>query len=104
MNVSVDVAKCTGLCICESMAPDVTDPGVEAPIPFFRSDDVFADELKVELVLGAPATGLDVKRKIVFVGAREVGYDALVIATGSQLRTLPGSEHLDGVHGLRTLD
>ena len=83
---------------------DVTEPGVEAPIPFFRSDGVFADELKVELVLGAPATGLDVQRKIVFVGDREVGYDALVIATGSQLRTLPGSEHLDGVHGLRTLD
>lgn len=83
---------------------DVTDPGVEAPIPFFRSDHVFADELKVELVLGAPATGLDVQRKIVFVGDREVGYDALVIATGSQPRTLPDSEHLDGVHGLRTLD
>jgi NADPH-dependent 2,4-dienoyl-CoA reductase/sulfur reductase-like enzyme len=83
---------------------DVTDSGVEAPIPFFRSDEVFADELKVELVLGTPATGLDVQRKIVFVGDREIGYDALVITTGSQLRTLPDSEHLDGVHGLRTLD
>ena len=83
---------------------DVTDPGVEASIPFFRSGDVFADELKVELVLGAPATGLDVHRKIVFVGDRAIGYDALVIATGSQLRTLAESEHLDGVHGLRTLD
>jgi len=83
---------------------DVTGPGVEAPIPFFRSDDVFADELRVELLLGAPATSLDVDRKIVCVGDREVGYDALVIATGSQLRTLPDSEHLDGVHGLRTLD
>jgi NADPH-dependent 2,4-dienoyl-CoA reductase/sulfur reductase-like enzyme len=83
---------------------NAAEPGVEALIPFFRSDDVFADELKVELVLGAAATGLDVARKIVFVGDREVGYDALVIATGSQLRTLPDSEHLDGVHGLRTLD
>jgi NADPH-dependent 2,4-dienoyl-CoA reductase/sulfur reductase-like enzyme len=83
---------------------DATEPGVEASIPFFRSHDVFADELKVELMLGAPATGLDVARKIVFVGDREVGYDALVIATGSQLRKLPNSEHLDGVHGLRTLD
>jgi NADPH-dependent 2,4-dienoyl-CoA reductase/sulfur reductase-like enzyme len=83
---------------------DVAAPGAKAPMPFFRGDDVFADELKVELVLGSPATGLDVPRKIVFVGDREIGYDALVIATGSQLRTLPGSEHLDGVHGLRTLD
>lgn len=83
---------------------DATAPGVQAPTPFFRSDHFFADELKVELVLGAPATGLDVERKVVFVGDREIGYDALVIATGSKLRTLPGTEHLDGVHGLRTLD
>ncbi len=83
---------------------DVAAAGAEAPIPFFRSDDVFADELKVELVLGAAATGLDIGRQVVLVGDRQVGYDALIIATGSQLRTLPGSAHLDGVHGLRTLD
>lgn len=83
---------------------DETAPGVEALVPFFRSDDVFAGELNVELLLGAPATGLDVSRRVVLIGDQEVGYDALVIATGSQLRTLPGSEHLEGVHGLRTLD
>lgn len=83
---------------------DASAPGAETPIPFFRSDDVFADELKVELLLGVPATYLDTARKVVVVGEREVGYDALVIATGSQLRTLPGSEHLAGVHGLRTVD
>jgi NADPH-dependent 2,4-dienoyl-CoA reductase/sulfur reductase-like enzyme len=83
---------------------DATEPGAEALIPFFRGDDVFADELKVELLLGCAATGLDVAGKVVLIGDREVGYDALVIATGSQLRTLPCSEHLDGVHGLRTLD
>lgn len=83
---------------------DVTAPGAEALIPYFRSSDVFADELNVELVLGAPATGLDVERKVVLIGDREVGYDALVIATGSQLRTLPGTENLEGVRGLRTLD
>lgn len=83
---------------------EATEPGAEALVPFFRSDDVFTDELNVELVLGAPATDLDVTRKVVLIGEREVGYDALVLATGSQLRTLPDSEHLDGVHGLRTLD
>src|SRR3954470_7696046 len=83
---------------------DAAKPDTEELIPFFRSDDVFADELRVELLLGAPATGLDIGRRVVLVGEREVGYDALIIATGSQLRTLPGSEHLDGVHGLRTLD
>jgi NADPH-dependent 2,4-dienoyl-CoA reductase/sulfur reductase-like enzyme len=83
---------------------DVTAPGVEAVVPFFRSDDVFADELDVELLLGSPATSLDIDRQVVFIGAHEIGYDALIIATGSQLRTLPGSELLEGVRGLRTLD
>jgi NADPH-dependent 2,4-dienoyl-CoA reductase/sulfur reductase-like enzyme len=41
---------------------------------------------------------------MVFIGERELPYDALVIATGAQLRTLPESDHLAGVHGLRTLD
>ena len=75
---------------------DAAKPDAEELIPFFRSDDVFADELRLELLLGAPATGLDIGRKVVLIGDREVGYDALIIATGSQLRTLPGSEHLDG--------
>lgn len=83
---------------------DVTEPGTETSIPFFRSDEVFADELRVDLVLGSPATKLDADRKIVVVGDSEVPFDALVIATGSKLRTLPDTEHLDGVHGLRTLD
>ena len=82
----------------------VTETGAEAAVPFFRTDDVFAEELRVELLLGSPATSLDVDRKIVGVGDREVPYDALVIATGSKLRTLPDTDHLDGVHGLRTLD
>lgn len=78
--------------------------GAPAPTPFFRSDDVFADELNVDLALGAPATGLDVEGRVVRIGEREIPYDAVVIATGSRLRTLPDSEHLEGVHGLRTLD
>ncbi|MBB5166365.1 NAD(P)/FAD-dependent oxidoreductase [Mycobacterium sp. AZCC_0083] len=82
---------------------EATEPGVEARIPFFRNDDVYPD-LGVELLLGEPATGLDVARKVVHVADRQIGYDALVIATGSQLRTLPGTGHMDGVHGLRTLE
>jgi NADPH-dependent 2,4-dienoyl-CoA reductase/sulfur reductase-like enzyme len=72
--------------------------------PFFRTKEVFADELDVDLVLGRPATGLDTQRRVVLVDEREVGYDALVIATGGAQRTLTGTEHLAGVHGLRTLD
>ena len=80
-----------------------TEPGVEARIPFFRNDDVYPD-LGVDLLLGEPATSLDVARKVVHVADRQIGYDALIIATGSQLRTLPGTGHMDGVHGLRTLE
>lgn len=72
--------------------------------PHFRTEEVLRDELGVELVLGEAATGLDTDRRVVRVGDREIGYDALVIATGCRLRTLPGTEHLAGVHGLRTLD
>jgi NADPH-dependent 2,4-dienoyl-CoA reductase/sulfur reductase-like enzyme len=82
---------------------EATEPGVEARIPFFRNDDAYTD-LGVELLLGEQATGLDVARKVVYVADRQIGYDALVIATGSQLRTLPGTGHMDGVHGLRTLE
>jgi NADPH-dependent 2,4-dienoyl-CoA reductase/sulfur reductase-like enzyme len=82
---------------------EAREPGVVARVPFFRSDDVFA-ELDVEPFLGEPATGLDVAGNVVRVGDRQIGYDALVITSGSQLRTLPGTEHMDGVHGLRTLE
>ncbi|MFI7669611.1 NAD(P)/FAD-dependent oxidoreductase [Nocardia sp. NPDC049526] len=70
----------------------------------FRTADVLRDELGVELVLGTPATGLDTEGKRVLVGDRAVAYDALVIATGADARTLPGAEGLSGVHTLRTLD
>ena len=86
----------------EFIAPAVS--GVETAIPYFRSEDYFAAELEVELLLGQAATRLDTTKKIVAVGEREVPYDAVVIATGSALRTLPGTEGLSGVHGLRTLD
>ena len=78
--------------------------GAEPEHPFFRSEKVYADELTVELMLGEPATGLDTERRVVRIGDREVPYDALVIATGAQARTLPGTQHLAGVYGLRTLD
>ncbi|MBJ8345189.1 NAD(P)/FAD-dependent oxidoreductase [Antrihabitans sp. YC2-6] len=70
----------------------------------FREEQVFSNELDVDLVLGAPATALDTERKLVFVGERAIGYDALVIATGADARRLPATDHLAGVHTLRTLD
>jgi NADPH-dependent 2,4-dienoyl-CoA reductase/sulfur reductase-like enzyme len=40
----------------------------------------------------------------VTVGAREISFDALVIATGAHARTLPGAERMAGVFTVRTLD
>ncbi len=84
---------------------DAAADGAElAPTPFFRTEAMLRDELGVELRLGAPATGLDVARRVVEVGDDAVPYDALVIATGARARMLPGCDGLAGVHPLRTLD
>lgn len=76
----------------------------EASPLFFREEHHLRDDLGVDLRLGARATGLDTERKVVLVGANEVPYDALVIATGADARLIPGSEHLQGVLPVRTLD
>lgn len=60
-------------------------------------------ELDAEWRLGTPATGLDLATRSVLCGAERVLFDALVIATGSTPRRLPGPP-LEGVHLLRTLD
>ncbi|MFR9806845.1 NAD(P)/FAD-dependent oxidoreductase [Pseudonocardia sp. RS010] len=75
----------------------------EVPDVRFREEEHLR-ELGVELVLGAPATGLDADAREIVVGDRRVGYDAAVLATGARARTLPGTDHLAGVHTLRTLD
>lgn len=66
-----------------------------------------ADELTtqgVECRLGTPARALDVEARRVTVGDEVLEYDALLVATGARPRRLPGSEGLDGVHCLRTLE
>ncbi|MFI8592135.1 NAD(P)/FAD-dependent oxidoreductase [Dietzia maris] len=86
----------------EFLEPHEEGPQIEAP--YFRTEEMLRDELGVELVLGSPATSLDTERRIIRVGERDIGYDALVIATGSIPRLLPGTETLGGVYSLRTLD
>ena len=65
-------------------------------------------ELGVHLRLGATATALDPAHRILRldIGGTDIdlAYDALLIATGSRARALPGTEHLGGVHTLRTVD
>ncbi|EST34557.1 hypothetical protein N566_18465 [Streptomycetaceae bacterium MP113-05] len=66
--------------------------------------DIDFDALGVELRLGTPVTALDTSRRVLETGGGPVHYDALVLATGAEPLTLPGSEGTTGVHLLRTLD
>jgi NADPH-dependent 2,4-dienoyl-CoA reductase/sulfur reductase-like enzyme len=55
--------------------------------------------------LGTTAVGLDhISRSVLLHDGSEVKADGVVLATGARARRLPGSEGLDGVHVLRSLD
>jgi NADPH-dependent 2,4-dienoyl-CoA reductase/sulfur reductase-like enzyme len=78
---------------------------VEEPsLPTLREEATLHDELQVHLRLGEPATALDTNEQTVLVGGEALPYTALVLATGSTPRTLPGTEELRGVHTLRTVE
>ena len=63
------------------------------------------DDLQLDWRLGQSATGLDLGDRTVLLGGGErLPYDGLVIATGAAPKRLPGTDHLEGVHTLRTLD
>lgn len=62
-------------------------------------------DLDLDWRLGQTATGLDLGGRTVLLGGGErLPYDGLVIATGAAPKRLPGTDHLAGVHTLRTLD
>jgi NADPH-dependent 2,4-dienoyl-CoA reductase/sulfur reductase-like enzyme len=62
-------------------------------------------DLQLDWHLGERATGLDLDgRKLQLGGGTSLPYDGLVIATGASPRRLPGTDHLAGVHTLRTVD
>jgi NADPH-dependent 2,4-dienoyl-CoA reductase/sulfur reductase-like enzyme len=68
-----------------------------------KRDDL--DSLGVTWRLGARATGLDVgARRLMIADGTEITFDAIVIATGSAPRRLPGQETWPHVVELRTLD
>ncbi len=68
-------------------------------------DPASYEELDVDWRLGVRATGLDPDaRELELDGARKLGFDRLLIATGASPRRLPGTPDLDGIHTLRTLD
>ncbi len=62
------------------------------------------DDLDLTLELGRRAEALDpAAKKLTLDDGRTLAYDGLVIATGSEVRTLPGTEGMAGVHTLRTI-
>ena len=76
-------------------------PEVTALVPAVGT----VDDLDLDWRLGTSATGLDLDARTVLLGGGErLPFDGLVVATGASPRRLPGTDHLDGVHTLRTLD
>ncbi|MFD6970300.1 NAD(P)/FAD-dependent oxidoreductase [Streptomyces sp. NPDC059979] len=66
--------------------------------------DVDFEGLGIELRLGTEVTGLRAADRELDTEAGPVPYGVLVLATGAQPLTLPGTEGVPGVHLLRTLD
>ncbi len=67
------------------------------------------EDLDLDLRLGVTATGLDLSARTVSlsVGAEPIDpqpFDSLVVATGAAARRLPGTDDIDGLHVVRTLD
>ena len=71
---------------------------------WLRSADFYADQ-GIALRLGAKVDGIDTAARVVTVGGEAVGYDALVLTTGSVPRRLPAAVggDLAGVFTVRTL-
>lgn len=66
--------------------------------------DVDFEGLDIRLRLGTEVTGVRAGARELDTEAGPVPYEALVLATGAEPLTLPGSEGVRGVHLLRTLD
>lgn len=73
-----------------------------AEIPPLRTAPALREDTSTQLRLGVRATALDTTEKVVTTTDGEIGYDALVIATGSRVRRLPDTRHHPAVHVLRT--
>ncbi len=81
------------------LSKDVLDGTAE--VGEYRTAAALRDDLAVDLRLGVRATSLDTgARRVGLDDGTEVGYDALVIATGALPRPFAGDE-LDGVRHLR---
>ncbi|MET8610900.1 MULTISPECIES: NAD(P)/FAD-dependent oxidoreductase [Streptomyces] len=103
----------------QGFAGDVTVIGAEPHQPYDRPPlskavllgkaedsafDLDFDSLGVDLRLGCEALGVRPGDRELDTEAGPVPYDVLVLATGAEPVTLPGTEGVPGVHLLRTLD
>ena len=79
----------------------LTAPDEPSPDPLLQDDE----DLAVDWRLGARAVALDpATRTVTLDDGEALVADAVVLATGARARRLPGTDHLEGVHALRTLD
>jgi 3-phenylpropionate/trans-cinnamate dioxygenase ferredoxin reductase subunit len=71
---------------------------------YLRPESYYSDA-GIDLRLGAPVTAIDRAAREVHLGEDQLGYEHLVLATGSMPRRLPQAVggDLDGVHVVRTL-
>jgi NADPH-dependent 2,4-dienoyl-CoA reductase/sulfur reductase-like enzyme len=101
---------------------ELTIVGAEARRPYdrpplskeFLAGDIGEGDLALELddenldarwLLGVHATGLDAGAgAVVLDDGTEVRADGVIVATGARARVWPGTQHLAGVHVLRTID
>ena len=76
----------------------------QAPEELLLMSEDALSALDLTLMLGEPATSLDVGRQVVTVCGDEIHYEGLIIATGAVARKLPKTDAVEGVHVLRTVD
>lgn len=74
----------------------------EPALPELRENSFLREELGVDVRTDSAATGVDVEARVLNTAAGDLGYDATVIAVGAHARRLPGTEHIRGVHTVRT--
>ena len=86
------------------LSKEFLDSDTAADIPLFNGVHDLAGALGVDLLLGQPATSLDVANRVVRVRELALSYDAVLLATGATARPCPEAWRLPGIVTLRTVE